>query len=64
MFKYFWYGGLNIIQFKVISDFLGGPVVKSPPANAGDMGLIPRETKISTRETKILHAVGQLNHAP
>ena len=22
-------------------DFLGGPVVKNPPANAGDMGLIP-----------------------
>ena len=21
--------------------FLGGPVVKNPPANAGDMGLIP-----------------------
>ena len=23
------------------ADFLGGPVVKSPPANAGDMGSIP-----------------------
>ena len=22
-------------------DFLGGPVVKNPPANVGDMGLIP-----------------------
>ena len=22
-------------------DFLGGPVVKNPPANAGDTGLIP-----------------------
>ena len=22
-------------------DFLGGPVVKTPPANAGDMDLIP-----------------------
>ena len=22
-------------------DFPGGPVVKNPPANAGDMGLIP-----------------------
>ena len=22
-------------------DFCGGPVVKNPPANAGDMGLIP-----------------------
>ena len=22
-------------------DFLGGPVVKNPPSNAGDVGLIP-----------------------
>ena len=22
-------------------DFLGGPVVKNPPANGGDVGLIP-----------------------
>ena len=32
----------NIIQsFKiVIMDFPGGPVVKTPPANTGDIGLI------------------------
>ena len=24
-----------------VGDFLGGPVVKNPPANAGDMGSIP-----------------------
>ena len=24
-----------------MGDFPGGPVVKNPPANAGDMGLIP-----------------------
>ena len=41
MFKYCWYGGLNITQLKVISDFPGGPVVKNLPANAGDVGLIP-----------------------
>ena len=35
-------------------DFPGGPVVKNPPSNAGDAGLI------SGRETKIPHATGQL----
>ena len=28
-------------ESKQIRDFLGGPVVKSPPCNAGDAGLIP-----------------------
>ena len=36
-------------------DFPGGPVVKNPPSNAGDLGSIPG------RGTKILHAVGQLS---
>ena len=36
-------------------DFPGSPVVKNPPANAGDMGLIPG------RETKIPPAKGQLS---
>ena len=36
-------------------DFPGGPVVKKPPYNAGDEGLIPDQ------ETKILHAMGQLS---
>ena len=34
-------------------DFPGGPVVKNPPCNAGDAGLIPAQG------TKIPHAVGQ-----
>ena len=36
-------------------DFPGGPVVKNPPSNAGDAGLIPG------RGIKIPHAVGQLS---
>ena len=32
-----------------------GPVDKNPPANAGDMGLIPGQ------EAKVLHASGQLS---
>ena len=35
-------------------DFPGGPGVKSPPYNAGDMGLI------TGQGTRIPHAVGQL----
>ena len=37
-------------------DFPGGPVVKNPPSNAGDMGLIPGQG------TKISHAVEHLSH--
>ena len=29
------------IDLKKISDFPGDPLVRNPPANAGDMGLIP-----------------------
>ena len=36
-------------------DFSGGPVVKNPPCNAGDMGLIPG------RGTRIPYAAGQLS---
>ena len=36
-------------------DFPGGPVVKSPSCNAGDVGLIPGQG------TKISHAMGQLS---
>ena len=36
-------------------DFPGGPVVKNPPYNAGDAGLIPGQG------TKIPHAAGQLS---
>ena len=35
--------------------FPGGPVVKNPPCNAGDMGLIPGQG------TKIPHAAEQLS---
>ena len=35
--------------------FPGGPVVKNPPSNAGDAGLIPG------RGTKIPHAAGQIS---
>ena len=44
------------ITFKnLIRDFPGGPVVKSPPSNAGDVGSIP------SQGTKILHVEGQLS---
>ena len=36
-------------------DFPGGPVVKNPPSNAGDVGSTPYH------ETKISHVTGQLN---
>ena len=36
-------------------DFPGGPVVKNPPSNAGDVGSIPGQG------TKIPHATGQLS---
>ena len=39
----------------MLEDFLGGPVVKNPPSNAGDMGSIPG------RGTKIPHAMEQLS---
>ena len=31
----------NIHIFKPVTGFLDGPVVKNPPANAGDMSSIP-----------------------
>ena len=37
-----WGKGAEEIKNKSIcEDFLDGPVVRNPPANAGDMGLIP-----------------------
>ena len=36
-------------------DFLGGPVVKDPPSNEGDMGLTPG------CRTKIPYTMGQLS---
>ena len=41
-------------QIKKSWDLPGGPVVKNPPAGAGDTGLIPG------LGTKIQHAMGQL----
>ena len=38
-----------------VRDFPGGPVVKNPPCNAEDEGLIPG------RRTKMPHASGQLS---
>ena len=38
-----------------LGDFPGGPVVKNPPSNAGDVGSIPG------RGTKIPHATGHLS---
>ena len=43
-------------KFKRTGDFPGGPAVKNPPCNTGDMGSIPGQ------ETKIPHAAEQLTH--
>ena len=43
-----------MVQEQWLGDFPGGPVVKNPPCNAGDMGLIPGQA------AKIPHATGQL----
>ena len=39
----------------LIQDFPGGPVVKNPSSNGGDVGLVPGQG------TKIPHASGQLS---
>ena len=49
------YNGMLFNLKKERRDFPGGPVVKNPPCNAGDVGSIPGQG------TKILHAVGQLS---
>ena len=47
---------LNMLGNNIVfRDFPGGPVVKNPPPNAGDVGSIPG------RRTKIPHATGQLS---
>ena len=54
MYMYNWF----TLQKKLTQhcrDFPGGPVVKNPPSNAGDAGLIPG------RGTRITHAAGQLS---
>ena len=48
-------GGRFRIRIKVSGDFPGGPVVKNPPSNAGDVGSIPGWG------TKIPHDAGQLS---
>ena len=47
--------GLTELEYntKITGDFPGGPVVKNPPCNAGDMGSIPGGG------TRIPHAMGQ-----
>ena len=46
---------MNVSQNRFARDFPGGPVVKNPLSNAGDLGSIPGQG------TKIPHAVGQLS---
>ena len=52
-------GGNSVHKFtcarNIIMDFPGSPVVKNPPANSGNMGLIPG------LGTKIQHAMRQLS---
>ena len=50
-------GGIRIIIIITISikDRPGGPMVKNPPSNMGDMDSIPGQ------RAKIPHAVGQLS---
>ena len=48
-------GGINVFKIALNRDFPGGPVVKNPPSNEGDVGSIPGQG------TKIPHAAGQLN---
>ena len=43
------------LKCKTSRDFPGGPVVKNPPSNPGNMGSIPGQG------TKTLHAMGQLS---
>ena len=45
-------------QKELCGDFLGGPVVKNSPCNAGDAGLIPGQG------TKIPYAMEQLQPLP
>ena len=47
--------GEMFLQEDGLGGFPGGPVVKNPPSNAGDMGSIPGGG------TKIPHATGQLS---
>ena len=50
-----WKGKHTFTIKRSLRDFPGGPVVKNPPSNAGDMGSIPGQG------TKIPHAMGQLS---
>ena len=43
------------MSWNFLQDFPGGPVVKNPPSNAGDVSSIPGQG------TKIPHAEGQLS---
>ena len=46
---------LIVLESKVFWDFPGGPVVKTSPSNAGDVGSIPGQG------TKSAHTMGQLS---
>ena len=57
------YNLISIYLYKVYvgikyTFFLGGPVVKNPPSNAGDSGSIPGQG------TRIPHAGGNCAHMP
>ena len=46
------------------NDFLGGPVVKNPPANAGDTGSIPGQgTRSHMPQLKTLCATAKTQHS-
>ena len=42
------YSVVTIVTNTVFWDFLGGPMVKNPPAHAGDMGSIPGPGRFHT----------------
>ena len=46
---------VTYFKYSSVGDFPGGPVVKNPPSNAGDVGSIPGQG------TKIPHAIGQIS---
>ena len=49
------YGQSSYVRNIDVWDFSGGPVIKNPPSNVRDMGLIPG------RGIKLPHATGQLS---
>ena len=52
------YSNINLKVKKKVSNIPGGPVIKNPPCNAGDVGSIPGQG------TKIPYALKQLAIVP